>query len=186
MIAAAALPIRAEEPVNRTIKMPARESYRKPYDVWVSGREKSSEFQRHIKITVSPATFPYPLLKYRLNTYSTELESGNAAPLYSQALAEYQRIYAEAERNWYASNEYFALKKSGVSEDRIEGELFARSRSPAWPYGSFPKKVSRKRKRSSINRWSRSINCWKKPAGCASPTGTIAWNTKGLRLPWIA
>ena len=34
MIALAALPIRADEPEYRTIKMPARESYRKPYDSW--------------------------------------------------------------------------------------------------------------------------------------------------------
>ncbi len=142
-VALAALPIHAEEPVYRTIEMPARESYRKPYDTWDSGRERDPEFQRHVKITVSPATFPYPLLKYRFNVHSTELESGNAAPLYSQAWAEYEKIYAEAEKNWYASNEYFELKKNGASEEKILGELFrAVPLEPAWPNSSYPKRVS--------------------------------------------
>ncbi|MGO9112548.1 MAG: hypothetical protein ACLP9L_25235 [Thermoguttaceae bacterium] len=143
MIASTALPIRAEEPVNRSIRMPARELYRKPYDTADGGMTRDPEFQRHVIITVSPATFPYPLLKYRFNTYSTELESGNAAPLYSQAWAEFERIYAEAEKNWYASNECFELKKSGASEDRILGELFrAVPLGPAWANNSYPKRVS--------------------------------------------
>jgi len=145
MIASTALPIRAEEPVNRSIKMPARESYRKPYeyDTWNADRKEYSEFPRHIKITVSPATFPYPLLKYRFNAHFMELETGNAAPLYYQAWAEYEKTYAEAEKNWYASNEYFELKKSGASNDRILGELFrAVPLLPAWPNGSYPKSVS--------------------------------------------
>jgi hypothetical protein len=143
IIALAALTIHAAEPVNRTITMPARESYRKPYDSWEFEWEKGSEFQRRIKITVSPATFPYPLLKYRFNIYSTELESSNAAPLYSQAWAEYEKIYAKAEKNWYASNEYFELKKSGASQDKIVGELFrAVPLKPAWPNDSYPKSVS--------------------------------------------
>ena len=137
IIALVAQPIRAEEPENTTIKMPARESYREHYDSY----EQNSEFQRHVKITVSPAKFPYPLLKYRFNIYSTELESGNAAPLYSQAWAEYEKIYARAEKNWYASNEYFALKKSGASEEKILRELFrVVPLKPAWPY-CWPKSV---------------------------------------------
>ena len=142
IFALTALPMRAEEPVNRSIKMPAREQYRKPYDT-NDGGTPDPEFQRHVKITVSPATFPYPLLKYRLHMDSAELESGNAAPLYSQAWAEYEKIYAEAEKHWYASKEYFELKKSGASEDRIVGELFrAVPLFRAWPYSSFPKSVS--------------------------------------------
>ncbi len=142
IIALAALPIYAEEPVNRTITMPARASYRKPQDTWQSEAKPDTEFQRHIKITVSPATFPYPLLKYRLNIYSTELEPGNAAPLYSQAWAEYEKIYARAEKNWYASNEYFELKKSGASENKILSELFrVVPCEPEWA-NNFPKSVS--------------------------------------------
>ena len=59
---------------------------------------------------------------------STELESGNAAPLYSQAYAEYEKIYAEAEKNWYASNEYFELKKSGVPRTESWASCSVRSR----------------------------------------------------------
>jgi hypothetical protein len=146
MIALAALPARGEEPVDKTIKMPARESYRKPFDTWNNSADQEaddSEFQRHVKITVSPAAFPYPLLKYRLNVYSTELEFGNAAPLYMQAWAEYEKNYAEAEKNWYASKEFLELKKSGASEDKILGELFrAVPLEPAWPNGSYPKSIS--------------------------------------------
>jgi len=142
IVALAGLPIHAEEPVNRTIAMPARASYRKPQDTWQSEAKPDTEFQRHIKITVSPATFPYPLLKYRFNVYSTELEPGNAAPLYSQAWAEYEKIYAQAEKNWYASNEYFELKKSGASENKILSELFhVVPLEPAWA-NNFPKSVS--------------------------------------------
>jgi hypothetical protein len=128
----------AEEPAPKSISMPAREQYRKPYD-----EERHSEFQRLVKITVSPAKFPHPLLKYRLNVYATELESGNAAPLYAEACAEYEKTYLQAEKTWYASNEYFDLKKSGASQEKIVGELFhAVPLEPAWPYDSFPKGVS--------------------------------------------
>ena len=140
LVALTVLPIHAEEPVNRTIKMPARESYRKPDDKY--GHEAGG-FQRHVIITVSPAKFPYPLLKYRLNMDSTELESGNAAPLYSQAHAECEKIYVEAEKNWYASNEFFELKKRGASQEKILGELFrAVPLKPVWSNRSFPKSVS--------------------------------------------
>ena len=123
IVAVTVLRLHAEEPVNRSIKLPAREQYRKPYDT-NDGGIPDPEFQRHAILTVSPAKFPYPLLKYRLNMDSTELESGNAAPLYLQAWAEFERICAEAEKNWYASNEFFELKKSGASQDKILGELF--------------------------------------------------------------
>lgn len=137
------LPIHADGAVYSTIEMPARKQYRKPYDSWSGGMTPDREFQRHVKIMVSPAKFPYPLLKYRLHMDSTELESGNAAPLYAQALAEYEKICAEAEKNWYASKEYFELKKSGASEDKILDELFrAVPLKNAWPYNSFPKSVS--------------------------------------------
>jgi hypothetical protein len=140
IIALSALPIRAED---RTVALPARESYRKPFDSYNFEAGENDEFQRLIKITVSPAKFPYPLLKYRFNSVSSELESGNAAPLYSQAWAEFGKIYAELEKNWYASNEYFELKKSGASEDQIFNELFrAVPLEPAWPHNSFPKSIT--------------------------------------------
>jgi hypothetical protein len=143
MIALAALPVRGDEPVNKSIKMPARESFRKPWDSWDHADYEDAEFQRRVKITVSPAMFPYPLLKYRFNVYSTELEFGNAAPLYSQAYEEFEKIYAEAEKNWYASSAYYDLKKSGASEDRILAELFrAVPLEPQWPNDLYPKTVS--------------------------------------------
>ena len=92
MIALAALPVRGDEPVNRSIKMPACDSYRKPYDSWDNEQTEDSGFQRRVKIAVSPAKFPYPLLKYRFNVYATELEPGNAAPLYSRAARYYRRL----------------------------------------------------------------------------------------------
>ena len=130
------------EAVNRTIKMPARESYRKPYDAWNSERKKDSEFHRHIKITVSPATFPYPLLKYRFNTYSTELESGNAAPLYSQAGRNTKDLRRSGEK-LVRLERILRVEEERRFRGQILGELFrAVPLGPAWPNSSYPKSVS--------------------------------------------
>ena len=85
-------------------RLPARESFREVFDDWRWSDEVPG---RHIKITVSPAELPYPLLKYRFNTYVTEMESGNAAPLYSEAYARLDHLRAiTLEQQVYRSREY--------------------------------------------------------------------------------
>jgi len=74
------VPILADD--EPAIKFPARDTFREVSDQWNTTPDIPG---RHIQITVTPAELPYPLLKYRLNTYVTEMESGNAAPLYSEA-----------------------------------------------------------------------------------------------------
>ncbi|MDR1480727.1 MAG: hypothetical protein LBJ00_17520 [Planctomycetaceae bacterium] len=58
----------------------------------VAGDAKNGVRGQHTKITVTPADLPYPMLKYRLNTYVTEIESGNAAPLYAEAFSTHEKI----------------------------------------------------------------------------------------------
>ncbi|MDR1478190.1 MAG: hypothetical protein LBJ00_04545 [Planctomycetaceae bacterium] len=75
-------------------QLPAKKTFRDIYN-------KSNDIQtdktngvtgQHLKITVTPADLPYPLLKYRFNTYVTEMKSGNAAPLYLEAAAKLENI----------------------------------------------------------------------------------------------
>ena len=85
------------------VKFPARESFREVSDKWNDTPEVPG---RHLKLTVTPAELPYPLLKYRLNTYVTEMESGNAAPLYSEAFSLLCQREARALDGVYQSEEY--------------------------------------------------------------------------------
>ncbi|MDR1289757.1 MAG: hypothetical protein LBK06_01000 [Planctomycetaceae bacterium] len=64
----------------------------------------------HVKLTVSGAELPYPLLKYRFNTYVTETEAGNAAPIYADAVAELREVQKWREREVYESEEYVKAK----------------------------------------------------------------------------
>jgi|GEM_PF-1707841 len=121
VVPAAPILVPADELVKEeTFKLPARESYRKPVDF--SDSSISPSWQ--IRVTVSPATFPYPLLKYRFNISAAELESGNAAPLYEKAFAEYQETYRRKMEELYQSDEYFEMKKRRASGEEILIEQF--------------------------------------------------------------
>ena len=61
------------------------------------------------KITVSPKTFPYPLLRHRLNVFSTENETGNAYPLYVTALKEFNFHLQRTQEQCFRSEEYRKL-----------------------------------------------------------------------------
>ena len=103
------LSVRAEdEPIEDgpKFKMPARESFREIVDDWTYARDAEVP-GRKLKVTVSPAELPYPLLKYRFNIYATEMESGNAAPLYSEAHARLNIFRANVLADQvYRSQEY--------------------------------------------------------------------------------
>jgi len=98
----------AEEPVKR----PARDSYRPYIEAW--GRFSDGEGIKipegiqgqYMRITVSPATLPDPLLKYRFNVMSTESENGSSAFLFSQALLEYRRVRNRKQEELLQSEEY--------------------------------------------------------------------------------
>ena len=118
IVALLAASVRANEP-QEEIRLPAHESYRAPYD-----KSNDDAFKgQHVKITVTPATFPYPLLKYRLHTFSAEFESGNAAPLYQQAYMEFTRIQSERMETVYKSKEYVELELADDSEGAMRLEI---------------------------------------------------------------
>lgn len=63
----------------------------------------------YVRMTVTPSTFPDPLLRCRLNVMSTEKEPGNAMPLYVEALAEFNRVLNRSMEDVYQSEEYRKL-----------------------------------------------------------------------------
>jgi hypothetical protein len=95
-------------PVPGEVTFPARDEfrdiYRKSNDV-ETDTENGVEGQ-HTKITVTAAELPYPLLKYRFNTYITETESGNAAPLYAEAAAKLNEVKKLSDQAVYRSEDY--------------------------------------------------------------------------------
>jgi hypothetical protein len=125
--------VEAEKAVE--LKLPARDLFRDVYNKMNDIRTDAENGVQgqHIKITVSPAELPYPLLKYRFNTYVTETESGNAGPLYSEAWAVYEQIRTRAVK-WkvYESEDYakakfpelFKLPEPKKGEEPVEKLLF--------------------------------------------------------------
>ena len=71
------------------------------------------------KMTISPQTLPDPLLRYQLNVFSLEKETGNAYPLHVAALASYNRIFNRAMQGVYRSEAYRALDPTD-NDDRRE------------------------------------------------------------------
>lgn len=118
-------------------KKPAGDSYREPYEVWGNyyNDEKVAPdgiTGQYVKITVSPAAFPDPLLKYRLNVFSTEQKSGNAAPLYMEAIAKYRFVFNKAMQTVYESDEYRKLDpaKDSLAIEQMKFRYFPLY--PAW------------------------------------------------------
>jgi len=64
------------------------------------------------KMTLSPQTLPDPLLRYQLNVFALEKETGNAYPLYVAALARYNEILNQTMQGVYRSEAYQALDPS--------------------------------------------------------------------------
>ncbi len=126
-------PTTAGEP----IKKPSREGHR---DVFVCTPHDESETVMpegitgfYEKITVAPSTFPDPLLRYRLNVMSTEKEPGNAAPLYVEALAEFNKVLNRSMEGMYQSEEYRKLdpKKDWQTVQKLKFKRF-----PLYPHWS--------------------------------------------------
>jgi hypothetical protein len=90
--------------VTFTARDEFRDIYRKSNDV-ATDAENGVEGQ-HTKITVTAAELPYPLLRYRFNMYITETESGNAAPLYAEAVAKLNEAKKLSDQEVYRSEDY--------------------------------------------------------------------------------
>ncbi|MDR1959410.1 MAG: hypothetical protein LBQ54_10290 [Planctomycetaceae bacterium] len=86
------------------VKFPARDSFREFYEKWNDTEAKVPG--QYLRLTVSPAGLPYPLLHYRLNVHVTEMEPGNAAPLYQEAYKKMRQTEYYALREMYRSEEY--------------------------------------------------------------------------------
>jgi hypothetical protein len=115
---ALSLPLLGDDDVRKEVPRPAIEGYR-------------NSVQRHDqtfggllrKMTISPKTLPDPLLRYRLNVFATEQETGNAYPLYLAALKELNRQQASAQADCYQSEAYRELDINDAETEKERGYL---------------------------------------------------------------
>jgi hypothetical protein len=81
------LTLLADDELPKLVPRPASKAYRHvqmtPYIAKPEGIKGN-----YIKLTVSPKALPDPLLRYRVNVFATETETGNAYPLHLAALKE--------------------------------------------------------------------------------------------------
>ncbi|MDR1480720.1 MAG: hypothetical protein LBJ00_17485 [Planctomycetaceae bacterium] len=129
------------------LKLPACEAFRSIYNKRndIETDKTNGVEGQHTKITVTPADLPCPLLKYRFNMYVTEMESGNAAPLYSEAYAKLENTIAQTlKANVYEKPEYakaqfpelFNIPLEKQDENAIEKLSFK-----AFPSKSYFRKI---------------------------------------------
>ena len=184
MIALAALPIRAEEPVNRTIKMPARESYRKPYDTWQcreQDRIRSSS-------GISKSRFRRRRSLIRCSSTGSTCIPRNWNPATPRRFIckpgrNIEKIYAEAEKKLVRLERILRVEEERRFRGyKILGELFARSRSSLIGRSSFPKSVSPEEEAKFYKSMEPVYQLLEKASGCAMPTGAIAWRYRGSDL----
>ena len=71
------------------------------------------------RMTISPQTLPDPLLRYQLNVFSLEKETGNAYPLYVAALARLNEVYHQTMERLRRTEPYRRLDFDNA-EDRQE------------------------------------------------------------------
>ena len=92
----------------REVPRPANEGYRPmPMSPFIEKPEGINGDYR--KLTITPKTLPDPLLRYRVNVFATEKETGNAYPLYLAALKEYNQAFQRAELSIFQSEVYRKL-----------------------------------------------------------------------------
>jgi len=117
----------AQEPPRK----PARDSYRPYIEAWGQPTAPEDVRGQYLKLTVSPAQLPDPLLKYRLRVFSTEKESGNAVYLYTEALAELNRIYHAKIDTMHRSEEF---RNNNLSPGSTEYQQTQFKAFPLYPY----------------------------------------------------
>jgi hypothetical protein len=84
-------------------------------------------------LTISPKTLPDPLLRYRVNVFATEQETGNAYPLHLAALKELNRHQANARAECYRSEAYRNIDISDTEYEKERDRLLFK----AFPLYSF-------------------------------------------------
>jgi hypothetical protein len=117
----------AEESTDKITK-PSCATYRDVVDAGFSGLKHIEKpdwvKNRYTKITITPQKFTSPLLKYHINVFPTEKEFGNAYPLYTEALAEYKKVYNTSMEDCLKSKEYRDLDPT-KDEKKIEQLKFS-------------------------------------------------------------
>ena len=121
--------------LGEEVPRPASDGYRHMPSPWTFLQEQKPEGIRgdYRKLAVSPQTLPDPLLRYRVNTFAAEKESGNAYPLYLAALKEFKHHEQQAMTAFYRSDEYLNLD----SEIRNNWGELARLRFKTFPLYSI-------------------------------------------------
>jgi len=109
----------ASDELPQEIPRPAIESYRHVQTVPFVQKPKDITGQ-YRKITISSQTLPDPLLRYQLNVFSLEKETGNAYPLHVAALASYNSIFNQDMHRVFQTAEY---KKLDLDSDGVQQEI---------------------------------------------------------------
>jgi hypothetical protein len=92
-------------------KKAALASHRDIVDIYQNPKNKLPDgIMMCKKMTISPQKFSVPLLRNRLNVYSSELEYDNAYSFYVEAKKIYDEVYTQAMRPLWQSKEYNDLK----------------------------------------------------------------------------
>ncbi|MCL2711305.1 MAG: hypothetical protein FWE95_10530, partial [Planctomycetaceae bacterium] len=112
------LPLLASE-LPQEVPRPAIDSYRHILTTPFVAAPEGISPGWYRKFSISPQTLPDPLLRYQLNVFSLEKETGNAYPLYVAALARYNETLNRAMQGVYRSEAYRALDPTD-GEDRQE------------------------------------------------------------------
>ncbi|MCL2005064.1 MAG: hypothetical protein FWG73_02760 [Planctomycetaceae bacterium] len=95
--------------LGEEVPRPAVDTFRPIPPSWPSERPEGVTGS-YRKLTVSPQLLPDPMLRYRLNIFATEKETGNAYPLHLAAQKEFNSRLEQAMRGLYPSDEYLNLE----------------------------------------------------------------------------
>ena len=119
------LPLLGDD-LPQEIPRPASDAYRHPAQVPFVQRPAGIN-SNYRKITVSPKMLPDPLLRYRVNTFASEQETGNAYPLFVAALKEYNKHADGTRIAHYRSEAYRSLDSDKEEDQRTMGYLLFRA-----------------------------------------------------------
>jgi len=112
----------ADDELPQEVPRPAIESYRHVATTpFIAKPEGITGDYR--KMVVSPQTLPDPLLRYQLNVFAIEKESGNAYPLYVAALANFNNVLNQTQQQVYQSEEYRKLDPTDADDRRTMDQL---------------------------------------------------------------
>ena len=105
LIFAFPLALLAADELPTEVPRPAIDTYRHvPQPPYIAKPEGINGMYR--KLTITPKTLPDPLLRYRVNIFAAEQETGNAYPLYLAALKTFTTQYQATQESVFRSEAY--------------------------------------------------------------------------------